>query len=151
MGITLGGFSNDAMNALPSRQLATSGPFGPDAREVAHEKTLPLPAATTTYHYEQFAKHDPTDVHPLPPQQSPIHLGPTGADRGIIIVGGRPGDTVSLNPQPMPPRNAFAQTLLHAGDASSDAAKRGIIIVGGHDQANAELNRAIIIIGGKLR
>ena len=196
MGITLGGAFGAAMDALPPRQLATSEPFGPETREVVHEKTLPLPSATTTYHYEQFTKHDPTDVHQLPPQQSPIHHGPTGAERGIIIVGGHPGDAVSLNPQPLPPRNLFAQFEslhagdpntagaergiiiiggrpgdavslnpqplpprnlvgqakgLHAGDPNSAAASRGIIIVGGHDQANPELNRAIIIIGGKLR
>jgi len=195
MGITLGGAFGDAVNALSSRELATSEPFGADAREVAHAKTLPLPTATTTYHYEQFTKHDPTHVHELPPQQSPIHHGPTGAERGIIIVGGHPCDAVSLNPQPLPPRNLFAEIEslhagapntagaergiiiggrpgdavslnpqplpprnlvgqaegLHAGDPNSAAASRGIIIVGGHDQANPELNRAIIIIGGKLR
>ena len=195
MGITLGGAFGDAVNALSSRELATSEPFGADAREVAHAKTLPLPTATTTYHYEQFTKHDPAHVHELPPQQSPIHHGPTGAERGIIVVGGHPGDAVSLNPQPLPPRNLFAEfeslhagdpntagaergiiiiggqpgdavslnpqplpprnlpqlESLHAGDPNSAAASRGIIIIGGHNQANPELNRAIIIIGGKLQ
>lgn len=33
---------------------------------------------------------------------------PSFNDRAIIIVGGRnPGDTVSLNPQPLPPKTYF--------------------------------------------
>jgi hypothetical protein len=51
-----------------------------------------------------------------------------GQDRSIIIVGGKPtGAAVSLNPQPLPPK-----AMLRSRTAGrSDAAQRGIIIVGG--------------------
>jgi len=131
MELGLGGIFSDILNANPPRQLSTSEPFGPVAQEPVQGKALPLPSEAVTYQYEQFARHNPIDVHSLPAQQSPFHLGP--------IVG-------KLGEQ-----SAQVGAGLRAGDLNSDAAKRGIIIVGGHGQSNPELDRAIIIIGGKLR
>lgn len=93
-----------------------------------------------------------------PRQESPVHLGPTD---------GGPGDAVSLNPQPLPPRNLFTQPEgLHAGDPNTAGAERGIIIVGGNpgdavslnpqplpprnagDPSAAGAERGIIFVGG---
>ena len=87
-----------------------------------------------------------------------------GAERGIIIVGGkdpgspseahsygeRPGYWVSLNPQPLPPKDVLhhVETALR----TSGVAERGIIIVGGKNfEVNPGANQGIIIVGGKIR
>lgn len=44
---------------------------------------------------------------------------PSFNDRAIIIVGGRnPGDTVSLNPQPLPPKTYFGPRSNFGDDVS---------------------------------
>jgi hypothetical protein len=54
-------------------------------------------------------------------------------ERSIIVVGGRPGDRVSLNPQPLPPRERLAQLRRAGGE-------RSIIIVGGRPGEDVSLN-----------
>jgi len=70
------------------------------------------------------------------------------AQHGIIFVGGKglaganvmtPGDWVSINPQPLPPKEGFQQ---FRPDFSANAAF-------GSTGANLEAQRGIIIIGGK--
>jgi hypothetical protein len=89
-----------------------------------------------------------------------------GTDRGIIIIGGkdpgspsethsygeRPGYWVSLNPQPLPPKEVLShvKTALESSGVKPGA-ERGIIIIGGKNfEVNAGANQRIIIVGGKI-
>ena len=94
---------------------------------------LPVVAQAATRVANSSLDRVALNPQPLPPKAlamptTGLTKPAVGQDRSIIIVGGKPtGAAVSLNPQPLPPK-AMPRSRF---DGRSDAAQRGIIIVGG--------------------
>ena len=159
---------------IPSMNFATTAHLAvsyPEDWVTLNPQPLP-PKETITSHPGDAVSLNP---QPLPPKEVFARMEAAllasglnpGADRGIIIVGGkdpgspseahsygdRPGYWISLNPQPLPPKDVLhhVETALRTSGVQPGA-DRGIIIVGGKNfELNPGANQGIIIVGGKIR
>src|SRR5271169_6011612 len=136
-----------AMNFATTTHLAVSYP-----EDWATLNPQPLPPKGES-HADNPADSVSLNPQPLPPKEVFAHMEAAlrasglnpGAERGIIIVGGKqpeassgahvygdqPGYWVSLNPQPLPPKEVLdhVETALKSS-GFNPGADRGIIIIG---------------------